>query len=106
MSNPKIKSVKVIDNHTLEVLFTNNEIRVYDVLPLLKKEMFQPLINPALFKNVKVETGGYALVWNENIDISEYEVWRNGKPMPQNKTMLTSIADDGRPLSTPSSVRS
>jgi hypothetical protein len=41
--------------------------------------MFAPLKNPSFFKNVKVETGGYAVYWNDNIDISEYELWKNGK---------------------------
>lgn len=32
--------------------------------------------------NVQVEEGGYAIYWNEDIDISEYELWKNGTPMP------------------------
>jgi len=32
----------------------------------------------AFFKNFKIESGGYGLVWNEDIDISEYELWKNG----------------------------
>ena len=40
--------------------------------------MFTPLQQPAFFKNFNIEPGGYALVWNEEIDVSEYELWRNG----------------------------
>jgi hypothetical protein len=40
--------------------------------------MFSPLRQPAFFKNFKVEPGGYAIVWNEEIDLSEYELWKNG----------------------------
>lgn len=40
--------------------------------------MFAPLRQPAFFKNVKVEQGGYGIVWNEDIDLSEYELWKNG----------------------------
>ena len=50
-----------------------------DVSRLWHNEMFAPLKNPSFFKNVKVETGGYAVYWNDNIDISEYELWKNGK---------------------------
>jgi len=50
-----------------------------DVSRLWDNEMFAPLKNPSFFKNVKVETGGYAVYWNDNIDISEYELWKNGK---------------------------
>jgi len=37
-----------------------------------------PLKQPAFFKNFTIEPGGYALVWNAEIDISEYELWKNG----------------------------
>ncbi len=60
------------------VTFSNQEKRKYDVSPLLSLGMFVPLNEPAFFKNVKVDAGGYALVWNEDIDISEYELWTNG----------------------------
>jgi hypothetical protein len=26
-----------------------------------------------------VEPGGYAVAWNSEIDISEYELWQNGE---------------------------
>ncbi|MCU0545116.1 MAG: DUF2442 domain-containing protein [Oscillatoriaceae cyanobacterium Prado104] len=45
---------------------------------MLENPIFAPLRNPGLFRNFTVESGGYALVWNEDIDISEYELWQNG----------------------------
>jgi hypothetical protein len=82
MQYPKVKLVSAIDNHTLLVEFDNNQKRKYDITPLLNNDMFAPLKNPALFKAVKVEQGGYAVVWNSNIDISEFELWRHGQTMP------------------------
>ena len=82
MKYPKVKSVSAIDNHNLLVEFDNNEKKKYDISPLLSKEMFSPLKNFALFKSVKVEQGGYAVVWDSKIDISEYELWRNGQSVP------------------------
>ncbi|WP_428356027.1 DUF2442 domain-containing protein [Methyloprofundus sp.] len=82
MSYPKVKLVKALDNYQLIVRFDNNQTKQYDVSPLLKKAMFSPLKNLALFKAVKVENGGYAVVWNEDIDISEYELWQHGQPIP------------------------
>ena len=79
MHCPKIRSVETIDDHTLLVEFDNARKRQYDVTPLLKRETFAPLRNPALFKSVQVELGGYAVVWNRDIDISEYEIWSNGR---------------------------
>lgn len=82
MNYPKVRAAKAIDDHTLLVEFNNRQKKKYDVSLLLQKEMFLPLKNPAFFKEVKVEQGGYAVVWNNNIDISEYELWKNGQELP------------------------
>ncbi len=79
MQYPKVNSVKAIDDHTLLVEFDNSEKKLYDVAPLLEREMFFPLRNSAFFKNVQVDKGGYAVFWNEDIDLSEYELWTHGK---------------------------
>lgn len=80
MQCPRITDAKVISPYMLVVQFSNQETKVYDIRQLLDKEMFAPLRNPAFLKNFKIESGGYALVWNESIDISEYELWKNGVP--------------------------
>lgn len=82
MKFPKVKSALAIDNHILVVEFDNNQKKKYDITPLLSKEMFSPLKNPILFKAVRVDQGGYAVTWNKDIDISEYELWNNGQAMP------------------------
>lgn len=78
MCYPKIQVAKAINHHVLSIEFNNGEKKLYDITPLLKNEMFLPLKNPDFFKNVQVETGGYAVFWNEEIDISEYELWLHG----------------------------
>ena len=81
MKHPKILSAVTIDDHTLVIEFDNNQKKKYDITPLLKKEMFSPLKNLAFFKTVKVEQGGYAVLWDSNIDLSEYELWSHGQLM-------------------------
>lgn len=58
--------------------FNNHEKRLYDVKPLLTREHFAPLSNPAFFKNVAVDSSGYGIIWNHEIDLSEYELWTKG----------------------------
>ncbi len=77
MKYPQIYQAKAIDDTTLIIEFTNREVKKYDIRPLLEIPMFAPLRQPAFFKNFKVESGGYAIVWNEEIDVSEYELWKN-----------------------------
>lgn len=78
MKCPRICKVKAIDDRTLVIEFTNQEVKKYDVSHLLENSMFAPLRQPTFFKNFKVEPGGYGIVWNEDIDLSEYELWQNG----------------------------
>ena len=59
--------------------FKDGTIKVYDIKNLIDKyEIFNDLKNKKLFKLVKVDQGGYGLSWNENIDLSSEEIWKNG----------------------------
>jgi hypothetical protein len=78
MPFPRIITAKVISDTLLVVKFTNQAVKLYDVSQLFSRPMFTPLQQPAFFKNFTVEPGGYGLVWNQDIDISEYELWQNG----------------------------
>lgn len=51
--------------------------------PLLEKAMFAPLRNTALFKSVRVEQGGWAVSWNDEIDLSEFELWNHEKAVDE-----------------------
>jgi len=43
-----------------------------------KWDSFRDLKNDILFQLVKVDVGGYGLVWNEYIDLACEELWENG----------------------------
>lgn len=76
----KIRNVKPLDDFKLLVTFENNEIKEYDVKPLFDKwVVFKDLISiDGLFKQVKVDTGGYGISWNDEIDLSCNELYYNG----------------------------
>ncbi|NER06204.1 MAG: DUF2442 domain-containing protein [Okeania sp. SIO3C4] len=78
MLYPKIISAKAIDEYTLFVHFSNDQTKKYNIKKLLDKPMFFPLKNHAFFKNFQIDPSGSGIVWNEEIDISEYEIWING----------------------------
>jgi len=77
----KIKSVEPLDNYILLITFENGIVKKYDVKKLFEKwENFNDLKNIiGLFSNVKVDSGGYGVYWNENIDLSCNELWNDGK---------------------------
>lgn len=76
---PKIKSVKILDNNRLEVIFEENTKKIYDCSPLMREEPFTALKDTGLFKNAYIECGGHGIAWNDYIDLSESELWINGK---------------------------
>ncbi len=82
MMPPKIKAVSAREPYFLLVEFDNRQWRRYDFSPLLSRQMFAPLKNPALFRAAKVECGGAAVSWSDDIDISENELWTNGESAP------------------------
>ena len=79
MDAPKIQSVKPLAGKKLRVKFANGVEKIYDCSQLLRLEMFQLLKNDAFFESVKVDPGGYGISWNEDVDLSEYELWVRGK---------------------------
>ena len=78
MNIPKILSVQPQENKKLLVTFVNGIQKVYDCTQLMDRDMFQLLKNNAFFKSVKVDAGGYGISWNDELDLSEYELWING----------------------------
>ena len=77
MSVPKTQTVKPLAGKQLWVKFTNGVEKIYDCNQILRLAAFQALQNDAFFKSVKVDPGGFGISWNDDIDLSEYELWVN-----------------------------
>ena len=77
---PKIKKVQPIEGKRLIVTFDNGVKKIYDCSPLLKEEAFKPLQNDLLFRDVKADKHGYGVIWSDELDLSESEIWINGSP--------------------------
>ena len=76
---PRIEAVRPLGSLRLLVRFRNGEERTYDCGPLLSRSEFGLLSDPGLFQAVHVDPGGYGISWNDDIDLSEYELWTNGE---------------------------
>ena len=78
MFNIKVKSVKPLKNQILEVEFTDGETKLYDVKQLYDEfEDYKILANDDIFNLVKIDCGGRAVTFTEDIDITEYELYTN-----------------------------
>ncbi len=73
----KVTSVKPLKDLKIEVRFDNNVIRIYDCHRMLIYPSFEKLVNNALFLSVQVDPGGHGISWDDELDISEYELWEN-----------------------------
>lgn len=75
----KITELQTLDNYVLLVSF-GDEKKSYDLKPLIAKyDIFQELINvPSLYKQAKIDIGGYGIVWNDMLDLSAETVYQNG----------------------------
>jgi hypothetical protein len=75
---PKIQSVTPLAEKQLRVQFAGGTTKVYDCRPLIAQEAFRALENESLFRQVRVDLGGYGVSWNDTIDLAESELWING----------------------------
>ena len=75
----KIKEVEPLSAMKLKVVFTDETIKEYDVAPLANQiKVFKSLEDSTLFQNAKVDQGGFGVIWNDDIDLSSDELWKNG----------------------------
>jgi len=80
---PRIRSVAAMEDGQLLVGFENGVEKIYDCNPLTTKPQFSLFKDPAFFRAVRVDPGGYGISWNDNIDLSEYELWTHGRPVAE-----------------------
>ena len=77
----RIQKVKPIENSILLVEFQNGIEKTYNIKGLYscfpQFEVFETDL--FLFNSVKVDTGGYGISWNDNLDLDAEEIWENGK---------------------------
>ena len=76
----RVKEVKPLPSYNVLVSFVTGECKRYNVAQLFEKlDVFKTLSSVnGLFEQVKVDTGGYGISWNDDIDLSCNELWENG----------------------------
>ncbi len=83
-SFPRLRAVEPLAGKMLRVTFVNGAIKVYDCSRLLKEKPFKRLEDETFFRTVHVEPHGYAVVWDDDTDLAESELWIHGKS-PNNR---------------------
>ena len=91
----KITSVAPMQDLALLVHFAGGQAKTYSVKPLTDQiPAFRSLKEiPGLFEQVRVEPGGYAVSWNDDLDLDGEEIWVNGQPIQTPFDRLLSFSD-------------
>lgn len=84
MTEPlKVKHITTLSDLKMLVEFNTGVIKLYDAHELLEKyDLCAPLKNPEIFGKAFVPHGGYGVIWDENMDISEWGLWEGGIELP------------------------
>ena len=76
----KIRSVTPLEDYMLRVEFCEGVTKVYDVKQLFDTfKVFNKLKKNNLFIKVRVDKGGYAVIWNKEIDLACDDLFYDGK---------------------------
>lgn len=77
----RVKNITPLHDKILLAEFQDGTMKKYDVKPLMQKlPVFQMLnyVN-GLFEQVRVDSGGYSIIWNNELDLDCNELYYNGK---------------------------
>jgi len=76
--NPRVQAVKPNPDYTITLVFTNGEVRRFDVKPYLNKGIFQELKDKGVFNSVRPLLGSVQ--------------WQNGQDFCPDTLYLESIS--------------
>lgn len=79
--NPRVKAVKPHADYTITLLFTNGEVRRFDVKPYLDKGIFQELKDLSLFNSVKPFLG--SVQWQNGQDFCPDTLYEDSEPVTE-----------------------
>ena len=91
-NHPRITYLQTLPNHRLFLIFENGEIKIYALTERLKSPAFAPLQDEALFNTARIANGGYGVIWNDEIDLSEYELWVKGIEVAEVSELAAKVA--------------
>jgi hypothetical protein len=77
-SHPRVDAVQPLPGRRLRVHFSNGHSSVYDCSSLLADPAFRQLAEEAFFRNVRADPHGFGVVWSDEVDLSESELWLHG----------------------------
>ena len=79
MKNPRVKFVEPLSDYRIQLIFENNETRIFDVSPYLDKGIFNQLKDVTIFNSVKPFLG--AIQWSNGLDLGPDTLYLDSVPL-------------------------
>ncbi len=79
MSPPKITSAEVLNENFIKVVFANGEVKKFNINLVTSRPNHDALKNYSFLKKLKVDSSGYSVYWNDDVDLCENELWLQGE---------------------------
>jgi len=76
---PRAVNVTPLNGHLIEVVFSNNERKHFDLSPYLGHGLFSELKDPQVFNSAKAELG--TVTWANGLDICPDTLYIEGVPV-------------------------
>lgn len=90
----RIKAVSALPDLQLIAQFEEGICKIYDVKQLFNKwPVFKQLSDKTLFSSIHVEGSGFGVVWNDDLDLSCNEIWKNGEIVETKFSGLIGLSD-------------
>lgn len=82
----KITSLATLDDYILLVGFSDGVYKKFDLKKVMNKyEVFNDLKKiEGLYKQAKIDIGGYGIIWNDYLDISSSGIYEQGEEVDSN----------------------
>jgi hypothetical protein len=77
--NPRVKAAKPNPDYTVTLVFTNGEVRCFDVKPYLNRGIFQELRDMSLFNSVRPFLG--SVQWRNGQDFCPDTLYAESVPV-------------------------
>ena len=87
----RLQGIYPMDDFVLGCKFINGAVKLYDMKPLMQDNSVFAYFkeHPDLFLQARLSSGGYAIIWNDELDLAEEEVWYNGWPEWDESNLVT-----------------
>ena len=85
MYSPKIVKIKPnSERYSIIILFSDGITKEVNMIQKLNEEFYFDIKDKNLFEQVQIDNGGYGISWNDDVDMSEFELWNIGDEIDYN----------------------